>query len=71
MGGRRGGDLTSNHRGVRYRFTIERFISGILLASGLLEKPVAVPWWNGLEWEDAPGVPVFILVARLRPVKKQ
>ena len=24
-----------------------------------------------VEWEDVPGVPVFILAARIRPVKKR
>jgi hypothetical protein len=41
-------DVTITEREVQVSFHRRSHLP-ILLASGLLEKPVAVPWWNGLK----------------------
>ena len=41
-------DVTITEREVQVNFHCRSHLP-ILLASGLLDKPVAVPWWNGLK----------------------
>jgi hypothetical protein len=41
-------DVTITEREVQVSFHRRSHLP-ILLASGLLDKPVAVPWWNGLK----------------------